>query len=138
MNFMEAKYRDVATYRHIVEKLLGRELKVEEVIHHIDGNPLNNSPNNLMVFPNNKEHTQYHYHKLRENKILDGSYKYPNQKALEYYYANQQAVLSRELLKRMELDEGEYYCEKCERNFKNKKSLSNHMRWHKGYWRKQK
>ncbi|MDR2964791.1 MAG: HNH endonuclease [Treponema sp.] len=38
------------------EKKLGRSLKPGEVVHHKDGNPLNNSPNNLKVYKNHSEH----------------------------------------------------------------------------------
>lgn len=36
-------------HRVIVEQMLGRSLKSHEVVHHIDGNGLNNSPDNLQV-----------------------------------------------------------------------------------------
>jgi len=39
----------VAEHRFIMEKQLGRKLKKTEAIHHIDGNGLNNSIDNLQV-----------------------------------------------------------------------------------------
>ena len=50
-------------YEHILvaEKKIGRQLLQGEVIHHIDGNKLNNYPENLMVFPNQSEHDKYHW-----------------------------------------------------------------------------
>jgi hypothetical protein len=39
-----------------MEQKLGRLLDRKEVVHHIDGNPQNNHPDNLMVFGSNKEH----------------------------------------------------------------------------------
>ena len=43
-------------HRWVVEKKLGRKLKSAEVVHHIDGNPLNNSPKNLKVYKNQSQH----------------------------------------------------------------------------------
>ena len=45
----------------IMENHLGRFLDNEEIVHHIDNNKLNNSINNLMLFPNTTEHTQFHW-----------------------------------------------------------------------------
>lgn len=36
-------------HRVVAEKKLGRALRRGEIVHHIDGNPKNNDPNNLMV-----------------------------------------------------------------------------------------
>ena len=46
----------VAEHRLVMEKKLGRYLLRQEVVHHIDGDPKNNSPENLMVFQTNREH----------------------------------------------------------------------------------
>lgn len=46
----------------------GHKLYPEEVVHHIDGDILNNDINNLEVFPNRGEH--YKYHKKSEKKTL--------------------------------------------------------------------
>lgn len=46
----------MAEHRLVMEQKLGRLLDRKEVVHHIDGNPLNNQPDNLMVFGSNKEH----------------------------------------------------------------------------------
>jgi len=50
----------IRKHRLVMEKLLGRRLKNEEVVHHIDGNKKNNNPNNLMLFPNNSIHIKHH------------------------------------------------------------------------------
>ena len=52
------RFKDSGTYVHrwVEEKKLGRRLKTGEVVHHIDGNPLNNSPNNLKVYKNQSQH----------------------------------------------------------------------------------
>lgn len=36
------------------------DAKTGEVIHHIDGNPFNNDPSNLMRFQNHADHMKYH------------------------------------------------------------------------------
>lgn len=50
----------VLLHRAVMAKHLGRDLRPEEVVHHIDGNPKNNALSNLMLFPNNAEHLKYH------------------------------------------------------------------------------
>lgn len=49
-------------YEHIAvaEKKLGRELKKGEVVHHLDENKQNNSPDNIIIFATNAEHTAFH------------------------------------------------------------------------------
>ena len=47
-------------HRYVAEKILKRELTEKETIHHIDRNTRNNEPSNLALFPNQKEHAQFH------------------------------------------------------------------------------
>lgn len=49
-------------YSHILvaEAMLGRYLKQDECVHHIDENKYNNSPNNLIVFKTKADHAAYH------------------------------------------------------------------------------
>jgi len=63
------KIKDEFEHRKIVEEFIGRKLKPEEVIHHIDFNKLNNDIDNLMVFPTNKEHIKFHT-KLKQYSYL--------------------------------------------------------------------
>lgn len=46
----------VAVHRLVMEESLGRMLLPSEVVDHIDGDTLNNSPDNLRVFESNAEH----------------------------------------------------------------------------------
>ena len=50
-------------YEHqiIAEDKLGRDLNTEEVVHHLDMDKMNNSPENLIVFKNNSEHISFHH-----------------------------------------------------------------------------
>lgn len=54
-------------YEHIlmVEKALGFQIGKDAVIHHVDGNGLNNELTNLMVFKNNADHLRFHKHLRR-------------------------------------------------------------------------
>lgn len=48
--------RRVREHRLVMEQTLGRYLRPEEVVDHIDGDTMNNHPSNLRVFPNNAAH----------------------------------------------------------------------------------
>jgi hypothetical protein len=47
-------------HRDVMERVLGRQLRVEEVVHHKDQNVENNSTDNLMVFDSDLEHRKFH------------------------------------------------------------------------------
>ncbi|HCX21451.1 MAG TPA: hypothetical protein DHN29_06020 [Cytophagales bacterium] len=53
--------KSVGESRLIMEKKLGRKLKQKEVIHHKDGNTLNNNESNLELFSSQSEHARFHY-----------------------------------------------------------------------------
>lgn len=46
-------------HRMVMEQKLGRLLEPKEVVHHIDGNGLNNHPDNLQLFASNADHLRH-------------------------------------------------------------------------------
>ena len=53
---LENKRRRVLEHRAVMERVLGRPLRPEEVVDHIDGITIHNDPSNLRVFASNAEH----------------------------------------------------------------------------------
>ena len=54
------KYLGRHIHRVIAEQMLGRKLKKGEIVHHIDGNKMNNDSKNLMVLKSQAEHARLH------------------------------------------------------------------------------
>jgi HNH endonuclease len=52
--------RQKLTHRHIVEQILGKELPSTVIVHHVDGDRLNNSPSNLVVCQDAAYHRLIH------------------------------------------------------------------------------
>jgi len=57
----------VLEHRYVVEQAIGRYLKPEEVVHHLDGNKTNNDISNLLLLPNAKTHSKFHIEHLFKN-----------------------------------------------------------------------
>ena len=64
---INGKKKDI--HRYLAETILGRELAKDEVVHHKDGNSLNNSPDNLMVMTRS-EHTRLHFQILNTRYVF--------------------------------------------------------------------
>jgi hypothetical protein len=58
--YCHRKDKYVLIHRLIAELMLNRPLKKEELIHHIDGDKQNNSPDNLAICENMQEHRRIH------------------------------------------------------------------------------
>jgi predicted P-loop ATPase len=54
--------------RKVVEEALGRSLRIGEIVHHEDGDNMNNELDNLKLFGSHSEHLAYH-HRLRRDRL---------------------------------------------------------------------
>lgn len=59
----------VLLHRLVMSKHIGRPLRPEEVVHHINGDPSDNRLSNLMLFANSVAHLKYHAQQRRDDEI---------------------------------------------------------------------
>jgi len=64
---------EIYEHRFVAEKMIGRQLASDEVVHHIDGNKLNNSQGNLSVMKRGehdkiKDETRAYFHTSTESE----------------------------------------------------------------------
>lgn len=52
--------RPIYTHRRVVEASIGRKLRSDEIVHHVDANKFNNSRSNLHVFTSRAAHRKAH------------------------------------------------------------------------------
>jgi HNH endonuclease len=57
--YVNVEGKKIAFHRYVMELHLGRKLTSNEVVHHIDGDPLNNDPDNLALL-SRSEHQRLH------------------------------------------------------------------------------
>lgn len=69
-------------HRVVAEQMLGRPLKRNEIVHHIDGNKHNNDPSNLQVMTQS-EHIREHWHADAKPLDWNGKKYWPRQFAEE-------------------------------------------------------
>ena len=67
-NYIKLKGRHM--HRVVMEQVLGRKLTKDEVVHHIDENKWNNSPENLQVMTRS-EHIKLHLHEKKGDGAED-------------------------------------------------------------------
>jgi len=75
------KYQDRARYN--MEKHIGRKLRKGEIVHHMNGNTLNDDITNLMLFPDQKSHLQFELKLKRFTQCL--LYQKKNKKLLNLF-----------------------------------------------------
>lgn len=63
----------ILEHRFVAEGKLGRYLKKEETVHHLDENRTNNNPDNLIVFRTNSDHSRFHKIGIMK-EMDDGTY----------------------------------------------------------------
>ena len=58
----------VLKHRHVMEQHIDRPLKKTEIVHHVDGNPSNNSIDNLVIISSQAKHNNSHATTYRDKK----------------------------------------------------------------------
>ena len=66
--YIEQKVGKTWVFQHrvVASEKIGRQIRADEAVHHIDGNPLNNNPDNLEVM-DHADHTVMHHTGLKRS-----------------------------------------------------------------------
>ena len=67
----------ISEHRLMAQKLLGRPLRKSEVVHHMDGNTMNNTEGNIIVFNHSSDHARWHAYGSLGSQLVqlpNGSY----------------------------------------------------------------
>ena len=56
-------------HRIVAGKVIGRQLKQGEIVHHVNGDKHDCSESNLMVFKSQKDHMEYHFRQSSSGKV---------------------------------------------------------------------
>lgn len=99
--------KDGSVYTHVLvaEQKLGRYLKSEEVVHHIDENKMNNTPDNIMVFATKADHTSFHNGNVTLADLLQ------NENGAYYVPINKRGGFCK--LCQTKIDSHATYCQPC-------------------------
>jgi len=82
---IQVNKKQVRLHRYIMEEFLGRKLSSNEVVHHKDGNKLNNDIDNLEVLTRS-EHLKKHYKEIGgKNNQFKKIYNLDKEKIKELY-----------------------------------------------------
>lgn len=74
-----------SVHRWVVEKIIGEKIPQDIIVHHVDGNKLNNDPSNLMLM-SNRDHSLLHAWERSNNGI--SSYGYDDNEDEDEEYEN--------------------------------------------------
>jgi hypothetical protein len=67
--YYKFKGSNIYVHRWIMEIMLGRILTPGAVVHHMNGNKLDNYPSNLMLSEDQEEYTKWHQEQLEESGV---------------------------------------------------------------------